>query len=206
MTSRCRGRGLRPDHGTRCNRTRCRCFARDGIFDAQSPGRRHDARGWTRRVGEAGAGCSGARTGSTRASTGAGASGSSMTGGGGGSSSTGSGMCGLTTSTAVAALAVVTGAGATGAGGSTSAKDGEAVASASMPSAGAIGRSVLMRRGRSRLVPVDCCTASGRYWHKADIPLCTACPLLGVKRTCLCALQMSAYDPKRTCAAVPGLR
>ena len=26
---------------------------------------------------------------------------------------------------------------------------------------------------------------------------CT-CPLLGVKRTCLFALQMSAYDPKRT--------
>src|SRR5262245_3179832 len=24
------------------------------------------------------------------------------------------------------------------------------------------------------------------------------CPLSGVKRTCLCALQMSAFDPKRT--------
>ena len=38
-----------------------------------------------------------------------------------------------------------------------------------------------------------------RYWHKADIRLCTAqCPLSGVKRTCLFALQMSAFDPKRT--------
>ena len=38
-----------------------------------------------------------------------------------------------------------------------------------------------------------------RYWHKADIRCvhCT-CPLLGVKRTWRFALQMSAYDPKRT--------
>jgi hypothetical protein len=28
------------------------------------------------------------------------------------------------------------------------------------------------------------------------------CPLLGVKRTCLFALQMSAFDPKRTWAFV----
>ena len=27
---------------------------------------------------------------------------------------------------------------------------------------------------------------------------CCKCPLLGVKRTCHFALQMSAYDPKRT--------
>ncbi len=29
-----------------------------------------------------------------------------------------------------------------------------------------------------------------------------ACPLLGVKRTSVCALQMSAFDPKRTCKNV----
>src|SRR5262249_44476138 len=33
-----------------------------------------------------------------------------------------------------------------------------------------------------------------RYWPKADIGCCTCkCPLLGVKRTCPGALQMSAY-------------
>ena len=38
-----------------------------------------------------------------------------------------------------------------------------------------------------------------RYWHLADIDLCTAqCPLSGVKRTWASALQMSAFDPKRT--------
>ena len=31
------------------------------------------------------------------------------------------------------------------------------------------------------------------------------CPLLGVKRTCRFALQMSAYDPKRTCFDSDGI-
>ena len=37
-----------------------------------------------------------------------------------------------------------------------------------------------------------------RFWPKADISLRRTCPLLGVKRTCHFALQMSANDPKRT--------
>jgi hypothetical protein len=66
-----------------------------------------------------------------------------------------------------------------------------------------------------------------RYWPKADIPRCTAhvrfwrqsghgfaasahsghpqlhrtCPLLGAKWTCLFAVRMSAFDPKRTWAS-----
>jgi hypothetical protein len=37
-------------------------------------------------------------------------------------------------------------------------------------------------------------------WPLADIPSCAAdCPLSGVKRTWALALQMSAFDPKRTC-------
>ena len=39
-------------------------------------------------------------------------------------------------------------------------------------------------------------SADVRYWHKADIAsLHRTCPLLGVKRTCHFALQMSAFDP-----------
>ena len=34
------------------------------------------------------------------------------------------------------------------------------------------------------------------YWHLMDM---APSPLSGVKRTCLLALQMSAFDPKRTC-------
>jgi hypothetical protein len=38
-----------------------------------------------------------------------------------------------------------------------------------------------------------------RYWLLADKPKKrNRCRHWGVKRTCLCALQMSAYDPKRT--------
>ena len=44
-----------------------------------------------------------------------------------------------------------------------------------------------------------------RFWHKADIPSCDCtCPLLGVKRTCLFALHMSAFDPKRTWRTFPS--
>ena len=45
-----------------------------------------------------------------------------------------------------------------------------------------------------------------RFWHLADIGLvhCT-CPLLGVKRTCRFALQMSAFDPKRTSAGTQSI-
>ena len=39
---------------------------------------------------------------------------------------------------------------------------------------------------------------------KADIPSATECPLLGVKRTCLFAPQISAFDPKRTLAQQPS--
>jgi hypothetical protein len=38
-----------------------------------------------------------------------------------------------------------------------------------------------------------------RYWHKADMPSCTAyVRFRGVKRTLLPHRKMSAYDPKRT--------
>jgi ABC transporter substrate binding protein len=38
-----------------------------------------------------------------------------------------------------------------------------------------------------------------RFWPIADIPSCSStCPLSGVKRTLSVAVQMSAYDPKRT--------
>jgi hypothetical protein len=36
-----------------------------------------------------------------------------------------------------------------------------------------------------------------RFWRKADTPSCK-CPLSGAKRTWVGALQMSAFDPKRT--------
>ena len=41
--------------------------------------------------------------------------------------------------------------------------------------------------------------------HSGHIELHRTCPLLGVKRTWRFALQMSAYDPKRTLAKI-GLR
>jgi len=42
-----------------------------------------------------------------------------------------------------------------------------------------------------------------RYWHKADIPSCTAhVRFWGVKRTWPFALHMSAFDPKRTSGAI----
>ena len=37
-------------------------------------------------------------------------------------------------------------------------------------------------------------------------PSSDQCPLSGVKRTCLFALHMSAYDPKRTLALINDLR
>ena len=41
--------------------------------------------------------------------------------------------------------------------------------------------------------------ADVRYWHLADIELCSAnVRFWGVKRPSLFALPMSAYDPKRT--------
>jgi hypothetical protein len=44
----------------------------------------------------------------------------------------------------------------------------------------------------------DRVTVDVRFWHKADIEGVAECPLLGVKRTCLFALQMSAFDPYAT--------
>ena len=42
-----------------------------------------------------------------------------------------------------------------------------------------------------------------RYWHKADIGLCTAhVRFRGVKRTWLSRGKMSAFDPKRTLPAL----
>src|SRR5262249_20527442 len=48
---------------------------------------------------------------------------------------------------------------------------------------------------------ITSCTAHVRFWAKADMTIrgnSLSRSLLGVKRTCRCALHMSAFDPKRT--------
>ena len=44
-----------------------------------------------------------------------------------------------------------------------------------------------------------------RYWHLPDMRLRCTCPLSGVKQTCHFALQMSAYDPKRTSGLIKSV-